>query len=72
MEEFVNFPNSTSESSEPATYTLSKMLPASTTNASLQVADEQRTWVMPSSESPSQEAQLSRSPPLGSHDAPKE
>jgi hypothetical protein len=28
--------------------------------------------VMPSSESPSQEAQLSRSPPLGSHDAPKE
>ena len=34
--------------------------------------DKQRTWVTLSSESPSQEAQLSRSPPLGSDDAPKE
>jgi hypothetical protein len=34
--------------------------------------DEQRTWVTPSVESPSQEAQLSRSSPLGSDDAPNE
>jgi hypothetical protein len=36
--ELVDFPNSTSENSEPATCTLSKMLPASTINASLQTA----------------------------------
>jgi hypothetical protein len=72
MEQFVNSPNFTTRRSDLRTCTLSKMLSAFTINASLQPAGQARTWVTRSSESPSQEAQTSRSPPLGSDDAPKE
>jgi hypothetical protein len=49
------------------------MLPAFTTNVLLQLARKaEKTCVTPSSELPSQEAQSSRSPPLGSDGALKE